>query len=108
MDRAHHGDMGHSVRAARNDMSSPSVRGEDIRALARSGRLTGPTCGLAPDYLQANLVVVTANLAPDFLRFCRQNPKACPVLDVTQPGKWVPHHVAREADLRTDLPRYRV
>src|SRR5215471_5967008 len=95
-------------RAQRDDMSSPVVRGEDVRALARSGRLTGPTCGVAPDYLQANLVIVTADLSPDFLRFCQQNPKPCPVLEVTQPGEWAPRHVAQGADLRTDLPRYRV
>ena len=89
-------------------MSSSILRGGDIRALARSGRLTGPTCGLAPDYLQANLVAVTADLVPDFLRFCQQNPKPCPVLEVTQPGEWAPCYVAQGADLRTDLPRYRV
>jgi hypothetical protein len=39
-------------------MSVSPVRGMDIRAQARWGLLVGPTCGLAPDYLQANLVVV--------------------------------------------------
>jgi uncharacterized protein YcsI (UPF0317 family) len=82
--------------------------GADIRDQARSGLLAGPTCDLAPDYLQANLVIVPHDLAFDFLRFCQRNPKPCPILDVTEPGGWEPRHVAPGADLRTDLPRYRV
>jgi uncharacterized protein YcsI (UPF0317 family) len=40
--------------------------------------------------------------------FCQRNPKPCPLLDVTEPGDPQPRHVAAGADLRTDLPRYRV
>ena len=89
-------------------MSLDALHGEDIRAQARSGVLVEPTCGLAPDYLQANLVVVPEDLAFDFLRFCQRNPKPCPILDVTEPGVWEPRQVAAGADVRTDLPRYRV
>jgi uncharacterized protein YcsI (UPF0317 family) len=89
-------------------MDGQPTSGHDVRAQARSGRLVGPTCGLAPDYLQANLVIVPEDLASDFLRFCLRNPKPCPLLDVTEPGVWEPGRVARGADLRTDLPRYRV
>lgn len=89
-------------------MSAIALRGADIRAQARSGLLAGPTCGLAPDYLQANLVVVPEDLAFDFLRFCQRNPKPCPILDVTEPGSWEPRQVAPGADVRTDVPRYRV
>ncbi len=84
------------------------LRGEDVRAQARAGLLVGPTCGLAPDYLQANLVVLPEDLSFDFLRFCERNPKPCPILDVTEPGDWEPRRLAQGADLRTDLPRYRV
>jgi len=89
-------------------MTPNALRGADIRAQARSGLLVGPTCGLAPDYLQANLVIVPANLAFDFLRFCQRNPKPCPLLDVTEPGAWEPLHVAPGADVRMDVPRYHV
>lgn len=44
----------------------------------------------------------------DFLRFCLTNPRACPLLDVTEPGDPVPRCVAPGADLRTDIPKYRV
>jgi uncharacterized protein YcsI (UPF0317 family) len=68
--------------------------------------LVGPTCGLTPDYLQANLVIVAEDQAFDFLRFCQRNPKPCPILDVTEPGAWDPRHVAPGADVRTEAPRY--
>jgi uncharacterized protein YcsI (UPF0317 family) len=85
-----------------------NVAGRDVRTWARSGRLVGPTCGLAPGYLQANLVVVPQDVAFDFLCFCQRNPKPCPILDITAPGEWEPRHVAPGSDIRTDLPRYRV
>jgi uncharacterized protein YcsI (UPF0317 family) len=85
-----------------------TICGVDVRAQARAGALTGPTCGLAPDYLQANLVIVQNRLANDFERFCRLNPKPCPILDVTDPGHWEPRNVAPGSDVRTDVPRYRV
>ena len=89
-------------------MSANALRGVDVRAQARSGLLTGPTSGLAHDYLQANLVILPEDLAFDFLRFCQRNPKPCPILDVTEPGTWEPRQVAPGADIRTEVPRYRV
>src|SRR6516162_4424541 len=82
--------------------------GHEVRRRARSGELTGPTPGLAPGFVQANLVMVPRELAFDFLLFCQRNPKPCPLLDVTEPGSAEPRAVAPGADLRTDLPRYRV
>ena len=90
------------------EMNGPTLHGLDVRSLARTGQLTGPTCGLAPDYLQANLVVLPQALAGDFLRFCQRNPKPCPILAVSEPGAWAPGDIAPGADLRCDLPRYRV
>jgi uncharacterized protein YcsI (UPF0317 family) len=82
--------------------------GAEIRRVARRGELTGPTPGLALGLVQANLVVVPRDLAFDFLLFCQRNPKPCPLLDVTEPGSAEPRLVAPGADLREDLPRYRV
>ncbi|MFL6123800.1 putative hydro-lyase [Actinophytocola sp.] len=70
-------------------------------------RATGPTAGLAPGYTQANLIAVPRDWAYDMLLFAQRNPKPCPLLDVTEPGD--PRTVlAPGADLRTDVPRYRV
>jgi uncharacterized protein YcsI (UPF0317 family) len=82
--------------------------GESVRQACRCGRLVEQTSGLAAGFAQANLVVLPRDEAYDFLRFCRANPKPCPLLDVTEPGDPVPRQVAPTADLRTDLPRYRV
>ena len=88
--------------------SIPLLTGETVRTACRDGSWTKPTCGLADGFAQANLVVLPKTLAFDFLLFCQRNSKPCPLLDVTEPGDPVPHHVAPDADLRTDLPRYRV
>src|SRR5438874_6040718 len=85
-----------------------ALTGADVRRLARSGELSGPTAGLALGYVQANLVVVPRELAFDFLLFCQRNPKPCPLLDVTEPGDPEPRLVAPGADLRSDVPCYRV
>lgn len=91
-------------------MNNPSriADGATARRLARAGELTSHTSGLAPGYVQANLVVVPRELAFDFLLFCQRNPKPCPLLDVTEPGSPEPRLVAPGADVRTDVPRYRV
>ncbi len=79
---------------------------ETARARFRAG-LAGPTAGVAAGHTQANLIAVPADWAYDMLLFCQRNPKPCPVLDVTDAGS--PTTVLAEgADLRTDLPRYRV
>src|SRR5699024_2417053 len=44
----------------------------------------------------------------DFLLFCLRNPKSCPILDVTDSGSPSPPLVAPGADLRSDVPQYRV
>jgi uncharacterized protein YcsI (UPF0317 family) len=84
------------------------ARPQALRAAIRRGTWTGPTAGLAPGAAQANLVVLPAADALDFLRFCVHNAQACPVLEVTDPGSVEPALTAPGADLRTDVPRYRV
>jgi uncharacterized protein YcsI (UPF0317 family) len=78
----------------------------EVRHAARSGRLTGYTARCAPGYLQANLAILPRQYAEDFLRFCMRNPFPCPLLDVSEPGD--PHlpRLARDLDIRTDVPAY--
>jgi uncharacterized protein YcsI (UPF0317 family) len=76
--------------------------------LCRSGRLTGPTAGLALGYAQANLMVLPLSLADDFLLFCKRNPKPCPILEVMETGNPEPRFAASGADIRTDIPLYYV
>jgi uncharacterized protein YcsI (UPF0317 family) len=81
---------------------------KQMRERIRAGGWQGPTAGCCPDFAQANLVVVPKALAYDFLLFCQRNPKPCPLLELTSPGDFEPRGLAPGADLRTDLPRYRV
>jgi uncharacterized protein YcsI (UPF0317 family) len=80
----------------------------DARRRFRCGELTGVTSGLCLGYVQANLAVLPAEAADEFGEFCRANPRPMPLIDVTEPGDPTPRRVAPGADLRTDLPRYRV
>jgi len=89
-------------------VTRPPLSPADLRAQCRTGAWTAPTAGQAPGYVQANLVVLPAEDAFDFLLFCQRNPKPCPLLEVCEPGDPVPRRIAPQADLRTDLPLYRV
>ena len=81
---------------------------DDVRQLIRSGNLVQPTSGIAPGYVQANLAILPRDLAFDFLLFCQRNPKPCPLLEVVEAGDVEPAQFAPGADLRTDVPLYRI
>ncbi|ALN74757.1 putative hydro-lyase [Aureimonas sp. AU20] len=80
---------------------------------ARAARLryrageVAPTAGVAPGLTQANMIVLPRDWAFDFLLYAQRNSKSCPVLDVTDVGS-VTTTLAPQADLRTDLPLYRI
>ena len=88
----------------------PEIRDDPfaLRRLIRSGGYTGRTGALAMGYVQANLVILPAAEAEDFLRYCQRNPKPCPLLAVTEPGD--PHlpQLGADLDLRSDLSSYRL
>ena len=76
------------------------------RTRFRAG-LSVPTAGWSAGYAQANLIAVPRDYAYELLLFAQRNPKACPVLDVFEPGN---HSgpMLPDGDIRTDLPAYRV
>ena len=80
----------------------------EVRQLIRKGRLVQPTAGMAPGRVQANLAILPRDMAFDFLLFCQRNPKPCPLLEVVEAGEVEPAEYAPGADLRTDVPLYRV
>jgi uncharacterized protein YcsI (UPF0317 family) len=80
----------------------------ELRAAIRTGEFTEPTAGHAPGYVQTNVVILPARYADDFESFCRENDRPCPLVARTDPGDPEPKNVATGADLRTDVPRYRV
>ncbi len=79
-----------------------------LRRACRDGNWTGPTAGLARGYVQGNLAILPADAAAEFLRFCQQNPRPCPVIGVSEPGDPRIPALGADLDIRTDLPRYRV
>jgi uncharacterized protein YcsI (UPF0317 family) len=94
-------------------MGSIATTSLEARLQCRQNRLTN-TSGVAPGYLQANLLVLPSKHAPDFHNLCLRNPVACPLLGMTsKPGD--PHTMkppgciqSANFDVRTDFPKYRV
>ncbi|WP_414472122.1 putative hydro-lyase [Microvirga sp. M2] len=82
--------------------------GLDVRLAARSGTLRDQTSGLARGHVQGNLAILPADLASSFLRFCQRNPKACPLIGVSEPGDPRVPELGADLDIRTDLPLYRI
>jgi uncharacterized protein YcsI (UPF0317 family) len=78
----------------------------EVRQQIREGKWRKPTAGLAPGFVQTNLVILPRDLAFDFLLFAQRNPKPCPVIEVTDVGSPEPKLSAPGADLRTDVPKY--
>jgi uncharacterized protein YcsI (UPF0317 family) len=81
---------------------------KQYRDLVRKGELTGPNHGVCRGYASTDLVVLPKEYAFEFLVFCHRNPRALPVVDITEAGLPHPPRLAPDADLRTDIPRYRV
>lgn len=85
---------------------APEMNPSEARRRYRGG-LVVPTSGWAPGFTQANLVILPQDWALDMLLFAQRNPQPVPLLEVTDPGSFRTA-LAPDADLRTDLPRYRV
>ncbi|MBP8784947.1 MAG: putative hydro-lyase [Synergistaceae bacterium] len=81
---------------------------KEMREIIRNGGWDYPTSGLCLGHVQGNMIVLPKDWAYDFLVFAQRNPKPCPILDITEPGKTEPVLVAPGADLSRDIPRYRV
>ena len=84
------------------------LTGSEARMLIRDGHWLLPTAPLAPGYVQANLVILASSMADDFERFCQLNPQPLPLLERLPIGSPHTAFCAREADLRTDIPKYRI
>ncbi len=87
---------------------SAASTGAEARSLIRRGDWQEPTSSLAAGYVQANLIVVPEEAADEFEQLCQLNPRPLPLLERLPVGSPAPRHVASDADLRTDLPCYRL
>jgi uncharacterized protein YcsI (UPF0317 family) len=59
-------------------------------------------------YLQGNMMAVPKKYSFEFLLFCQRNPVPEPVLEILEPGIYETKILADKADIRTDIPSYRV
>ncbi|GLQ05049.1 putative hydro-lyase [Sneathiella chinensis] len=87
-----------------SDLTEQSV--ESVREHIRAGRYGGHTAGLSKGQLQCNLAILPADLAEDFLEFCRLNPKPCPLAGYSKPGQPFIERIGASVDIRTDTPLY--
>ena len=85
-----------------------SATPSEVRQLIRKGSITGQTSGMCDGFAQANLVILPEKEAGDFLLFANKNPRSCPILEVTGKGSRTIRDIADNADVATDLPKYRV
>ncbi|MFA5449832.1 MAG: putative hydro-lyase [Clostridia bacterium] len=91
-----------------NNLKYANILPSEARELIRIGKITHQTSGMCLGYAQANLVILPKALADDFLLFTQRNPKSCPVLEVSETGARGLKHIAKDADIARDLPKYRV
>ncbi|BFZ63713.1 hypothetical protein YB2330_004845 [Saitoella coloradoensis] len=108
-----------STESSNGIPSSPYPTGLSARLAARNNTHTSSTSGLAPTYLQANLLILPSRYASDFRLLCARNPVPCPLLaesaavgDWSGLKSWIEGvedgGVAAEFDVRRDAPRYMV
>ncbi|MCV2866301.1 putative hydro-lyase [Defluviimonas sp. WL0075] len=81
-------------------------RCEIVREKIRSGSYSGPTSGLCPGRLQANIVILPRDLAEDFLNYCLANPRPCPLVGLGDAGDPYLRDLGDDLDIRTDVSRY--
>ncbi|OAL46676.1 DUF1445 domain-containing protein [Pyrenochaeta sp. DS3sAY3a] len=98
---------------------APLQSGKEARLASRAGSFTTPTSGVAPTYLQANLIILPSRYAPDFRKLCARNPVPCPIIaESNSTGQWdavksyIPdlggNTILQDCDIRHDAPRYNV
>lgn len=79
-----------------------------FRKSVREGVFTGQTSGQAPNCLQGNIVILPYSEAVDFLRYCLNNPKPCPLVGLSALGEKSLPHLGKDINICTDIPKYSI
>jgi uncharacterized protein YcsI (UPF0317 family) len=88
------------VKGGQSKSRKVEIRAAGARSLHEVSRVSPPDLSSLPEE--------TKDVVEAFERFCRLNPRPCPLLEVTLPGVPEARKLAPGSDLRTDLPRYRI
>jgi len=80
----------------------------ELRHKIRLGEHDGNTSGFCAGYVQCNIVILPADLAGDFTRFCQLNPKPCPLVSFSACAGDPALGQLGDIDIRSDVPSYRV
>jgi len=98
------------TNAINNSLSSNTVAEcvnlLQLRARIRSNQFFGNTSGLMPGLVQGNIVVLPADVAEEFIVFCRLNTIPCPVIGFSRPGDPSLPTLGSDLDIRVDVPEY--
>ena len=97
------------IVAAENDKKDDHSMSSDLEQLRnriRNNTFTENTSGLMPGLVQGNVAILSANLAEEFIEFCRLNPKPCPVIGYTKAGDPSIPNLGKALDIRIDVPEY--
>ena len=111
-----------SMHSSKDEASYPLdtlQTGAAVREAARNASFTSTTSGLAPTFLQANLIILPSRYASDFRLLCARNPVPCPLIaESSSAGAWdsvkswieglSDECVAAGVDIRRDVPKYMV
>ena len=80
----------------------------EVRLACRRNALKTVASRALSGYLCVNVVMMDEAYAAEFEKFCRANPKPCPLLAVMPAGRTDCPEFARSLDIRTDLGSYDV
>ena len=85
-----------------------TLNNNQLRELIRCCNYKGQTAGLSQNMLQTNIIILEKKYALDFMIFCQRNPKACPLVGVTDIGSPFFKTLGNNIDIRTDVPSYNI
>jgi len=96
------------IDRARAGSEPARARAREMIQAIRRGDFRSQTAGATPGIVQGNVAILPADWAEDFVRFCRLNPKPCPLIGLGEAGDPRLPELGEDIDIRSDVPMYRV
>ena len=80
---------------------------KEARKFIRTNQYKKQTAGIASKFVQGNICILPNIYKKDFYKFCKINPKPCPLIGFSENGNPRLEKLG-DIDIRTDVPSYRV